>query len=289
MSELTVVKHNELIQASYSLSLIEQRLILAGIAQIDSTSELTQQHMFKVHASDISDLMSVDRKNAYRDLKKAADMLWQREILIDGQADKLRWIYRRAAYESNGGVVSLYFSPDLLPYLSELKANFTKYKLEYISNFRSAYGIRLYELLVQWASKGSREVEVDWLKEAFQLEGKYSSIKNLKARVIQPAIDDINTHSNLWVTFGQRKCGRTITHLQFEFGLKSEQKQPKQKRITTADIQKAARPGETTGQVVARLTGNDLSKTAKRGESTQQALQRKQALAEAKKSLRGNS
>jgi len=233
MKDLTVVKSNELIKASYVLSLTEQRLILSAIAQIDSSSELSHQYCFKIHAHEICDLMSVDRKNAYRDLKKAADKLWQREILLDGQSDKLRWIYRRAAYESEGGVVSIYFSPDILPYLSSLRANFTKYKLEYISKFKSSYSIRIYELLVQWTSKGTREVSLDWLKESLQIEDKYSSIKNFKSRVLQPAIDDINNHSNLWVTVGQRKCGRTITHLQFQFGLKAELK-PK-KRITSSE------------------------------------------------------
>jgi hypothetical protein len=47
---LTVVKSNKVIEASYLLSLSEQRVLLACIAQIDSTAELTEQYQFQVSA-----------------------------------------------------------------------------------------------------------------------------------------------------------------------------------------------------------------------------------------------
>lgn len=270
MSNLTVVKHNKLIEASYSLTLAEQRVLLAAIAQVDSTAELLPGNVFHVCASDIIDL-ALDRQNAYRDLKVAINKLYSRSIKIDGHDDEMRWIYRKT-YDSNGGRATLYFSPEIIPYLSQLRANFTRYKLEHVAHFRSAYGIRLYELLVQWTSIGEREVELEWLRERLDLLDKYSSIKDLKARVIEPAMRDINDHSNLWVEFGQRKTGREVTHLQFKFGIKGgEQKAKKPKRLTDDQITAAARPGETTAQVISRLNGNDLSKTAMPGESIEQA------------------
>ncbi|TXK93905.1 replication protein RepB, partial [Methylococcaceae bacterium HT1] len=51
--------------------------------------------------------------------------------------------------------------------------------------------------------------------------------RGLKRRVIEPAIAEINEHSNLWVKYGQRKSGRTVTHFQFQFGVKDQPKQRK--------------------------------------------------------------
>jgi plasmid replication initiation protein len=77
---------------------------------------------------------------------------------------------------------------------------------------------------VQWSSKGEREIEVSELKEMLQLEGRYKRFNNFLERVIKPAIEDINMHSNLLVTYGIRKRGRTISHIQFKFDVKQEQK-----------------------------------------------------------------
>jgi hypothetical protein len=90
----------------------------------------------------------------------------------------------------------------------------------------SIYGIRLYELLMQWKSTGKREIEIEWLKELLELDTSYERMDNLKRRVIEPAIKDINTHSNFQVSWTQRKTGRKVTHLTFEF---SEKKTPKTK------------------------------------------------------------
>jgi plasmid replication initiation protein len=65
---------------------------------------------------------------------------------------------------------------------------------------------------VQWHSAGEREIEVEWLKKQFQVNDKYGRLGDLKKRVIDPAIEEINKHSNLWVAYGQRKVGRTVTY-----------------------------------------------------------------------------
>jgi plasmid replication initiation protein len=84
------------------------------------------------------------------------------------------------------------------------------------------------------------------------LDDKYSSIRDLKKRVIEPAVADVNGHSDLWVKWGQRKTGRRVTHLQFQFGPKEDKKAVK--RLTRAQIEAAAKPGETYEQVKDRLS-----------------------------------
>ena len=119
----------------------------------------------------------------------------------------------------------------MIPYLSQLSKEFTQYKLKHVARFESVYSIRLYELLVQWNTFGEREIEVEWLKRQFQVEKKYDRVVDLKKRVIDPAVDEINQHSNFWVKYGQRKSGRTITHFQFQFGPKDKVNFTERKRI----------------------------------------------------------
>jgi len=282
---LVVVKDNKIIEASYTLSLSEQRVLLACISQIDSKGTLQPENKFHVVASEIVDLMGLDRSNAYRDMKSAVDKLYNRSIKIDGEDSEMRWIYRKE-YVKNEGKITLYFSPEIIPYLSQLSQKFTAYKLKYVAQFKSSYSIRLYEILVQWASVGLREVEVDWLREIFQVQDKYKTIKDFKKYIIDPSVADINDHSNLWVKYGQRKSGRIITHFQFQFGLKDKPKMLDHKRLTEEEINRQARPGETKAAVVARLTGSSVANDAKPGETFDQELQRKRDLAEVKRKLR---
>ena len=263
---LVIVKHNKVIEASYRLTLAEQRVLLSCIAKINSMAELSADDRFEVSASQIADLASLkDTKTAYRDLQKAADKLFERRIIIEEPDPenpkitqrKTRWI-SNIDYIPGEGMLILSFAAGIIPYLSLLSSQFTKYKLQHVAHFRSSYSIRLYELLCQWQSSGEREVSIDWLKDQFQLDGKYDRITNLKSRVIKPALDDINKHSNLWVKYGQRKTGRRVTHFQFQFGLKNQPKQSiKQgKRINgilLSEIEKQAKPGETYEQAAARL------------------------------------
>ncbi len=223
--DLVVVKDNEILNASYRLSLIEQRIVLGCIARVNSTDELSKEDGFTVTISELQDLTTAGKglTSLYTEAKQAVERLYSRSITLGKDGSKMRWVYA-VRYNDDEGSISLSFSPLIIPYLSQLKGSFTKYKLEYVANFTSSHSIRIYELLVQWSSKGEREVEVSELKEMLQLGGRYKRFTNFLNRVIKPAIEDINMHSNLLVTYGLRKRGRSISHIQFKFDVKQEQK-----------------------------------------------------------------
>ncbi|MEY3759141.1 MAG: hypothetical protein RIR39_632 [Pseudomonadota bacterium] len=288
---LTVVKSNKVVEASYMLTLAEQRVLLACIAQIDSTAALTDEYRFEITAADVAELAGLENlANTYRDLKKASEKLYERSVTIDDPDPdnpkitqrKTRWI-SSIDYVPGEGKVVLRFSIGMIPYLSQLSREFTKYKLKHVARFESVYSIRLYELLVQWCNAGEREIEVEWFKRQFQVDDKYSRVVDLKKRVVDPAIQEINEHSNFWVTYSQRKSGRTVTHFQFKFGLKNPPKEKQQ--LTEAEINRQARPGESRAAVIARLTFSPLSDIAKPGETVAQVLERKRNLADIKKTL----
>jgi plasmid replication initiation protein len=244
-SQLTVYKSNQIIEASYRLSLNEQRVILACIGQVKSAEKLLVTDKFELSAKDFAKLFSISEDRAYSELQSIAKTLYQRSVTIhnpDTSRPKLkkletRWI-SSIGYMPEEGKIILCFAQDMLPYLSELKGQFTKYELKHIGDMTSLYGIRVYELLMQWKTTGKREIEIDWLKQQFEIENKYPSIKDLKKYVIDPAVKDINSHSNYQVSWEQRKTGRKVTHLIFEFAEKTEKKitKTKAKNKETADV-----------------------------------------------------
>ena len=244
---LTVYKSNQVVEAGYKLSLNEQRVILACIAQVDSKEKLLVTDKFELSAKDFANLFSVSEDRAYHALIEVTDSLFNRYLIIENpfiddptvHKLKTRWI-SSIYYRTELGKIVLCFAHEILPYLSELKGSFTKYELKHIGNMTSIYGIRLYELLMQWRSTGKREIEIEWLKEQFELDNSYDRMFDLKKRVIDPAVKDINTHSNFTVSWTQRKTGRRVTHLTFEFSEKklpkTKSKKEKVKDLQTTDI-----------------------------------------------------
>jgi plasmid replication initiation protein len=166
------------------------------------------------------------------------------------------------------------FAPDLIPYLSQLKGSFTRYELKHIGNMTSTYGIRLYELLMQWKGTGKREIEIEWLKKQFELDASYERMDNLKRRVIDPAVKDINKHSNYAVSWEQRKTGRKVTHLTFSFYEKPpETEKPKRTNakkektvygVPMSEINKRALAGEKVEDAAARINRENEAKNAPR-------------------------
>jgi plasmid replication initiation protein len=231
-ANLQVCKSNALVEASYRLSVAEQRIILACISQIRRDQQITDEVLYSVSATEIVGLTGTRSKTTYEELAKAAQRLKRREVRLfeepNGRGRKPRvmvtgWV-QTIVYIEEEGRVELRFTKDMLPYLSELTEQFTRYALADVAKMTSAYAIRLYELLIQWRGAGERVIELDWLRDALQLEGRYSNIRDLKRRVLEPAAAQINELSPLRVKWDQRKTGRRVTHIVFSFGEKPNSK-----------------------------------------------------------------
>jgi plasmid replication initiation protein len=172
------------------------------------------------------------------------------------RVSKIRWI-SKSSYINGAGLIQLQFGQDIVPYISRLETEFTSYRLEKIGHMTSAHAVRLYELLVQYLGIGKREIEIAWLKETLQLMEEYPRLDNFKRRVIDLAVAQINEHSDIDVSYTQRKTGRAVTHLIFNIKAKLEPKKtpakPKKQVIDREYVELHGRPGETYDQAFRRL------------------------------------
>jgi plasmid replication initiation protein len=260
-----VVKSNRIIEASYRLSLVEQQIILFAICRSrEEQRGLSPHSWLTIDAEGFAKQFGTDKKNAYRQLQEAASTLYDRSITLHdidpdtGEPRKIetRWIEAKARID-NSGKIQLMFASLVIPFITRLgeDGGFTSYRLEKIGGMSSAHAVRLYELLVQYLAAGSREIEIAWLKETLQINGQYAAIKDLKKYVIDLAVDQINEHSDIRVSYTQRRTGRTVTHLIFDVKTKPE---PKNAKTPT----KIALPDSVTAPVV-RNADNQAVKDAR--------------------------
>jgi hypothetical protein len=158
----------------------------------------------------------------------------------------------------------------MVPYITRLEKEFTRYRLEIVASMSSPYAIRLYELLIQWGSIGQREIEVEWLKKALMVDRDYPRMYDFKKRVIDVALAQVNERSDLDASYTQRKTGRNVTHLIFEFSPKSnltqekEVAQPLQPSFLEPDgknpfrLAKAPIPPDTQAKYMKVRTGEEI-------------------------------
>ena len=230
MKDNLVVKHNDLVTASYAMTRHEQNLLLSCISQIDSRKRLEEGHVFTLTVEQARDLFynGNDQYNAYRDLKTASERLFERKIRIqlDNGKELLTRFVQSVIFDPDAGAVNIRFATDIYPYLSELEKNFTKYRLANIVQLTSVYAVRLYELLICWLGQGlhNKEFDIDDFRRLMGIDDKYSQFGELKKRVIVPALEQINEFTDHEIRVSYRKVGRTFRFIRFSFNVKDREK-----------------------------------------------------------------
>jgi plasmid replication initiation protein len=224
--DLTVTKSNELIRASYKLTVNEQRLILACIAQLDPRKPIPKSREgdirpIRVTVSDFAETYGMsDRSTAYTALQEATDRLYERDIKTYDENGKrygrLRWV-QAVEYREGQGYVEVTFTQRVAPYVTLLHRQFTTYMLKQIARVSSIYAIRIFELLMQFKTTGVVVIGIDELRLLLELEDKYDRFTNLKARVIEPAIRELTTKANLIISWEPIRRNRKVTSLRFTF------------------------------------------------------------------------
>lgn len=225
LKKTLVVKSNQLILASYSLNVVEQRLILMAIVTArETTAHVTAETLLKVRADDYARHFKVSRQTAYQALTEAAETLFNRRVKLDvfdpdrGAVRPLsvRWL-TGVDYEVGEGTIVVRFGLEIIPHITDLEANFTSYELKQVAGLTSAYAIRLYELLIKWRVKTKTPVTPleEFREQIGLLDHEYRRMGDFKKNVLDLAVQQINLLTDIDVSYEQHKNGRNITGFSF--------------------------------------------------------------------------
>lgn len=223
-NDLVVVKANSLIEASYRLSIDEVRILALTIGSMDPNSN---QQVFDFTVADfVREFPEINLDNAYKQIQGAIKRIYERSVKTEDKerVTEFRWVSSRTYFKKEGRF-RISMTNEVMPYLTQLKGQFTKYQLRNISSFNSVHSIRIYELITQYRKVGEREITIEELKKWLQVEDKYSAFFDFKKRVLATAISEINEKSDLLVEIEQIKRGRTIHALKFIISQKKPENQ----------------------------------------------------------------
>jgi len=233
-----IVKDNALINASYNLDTVEQRLILLAILQARETKTgIDANTRLRIHASDYMGRFNVSKHAAYKALKTAVTNLFGRQfsyLTLDektGKSKKVisRWV-QNIAYIDDAAILEVTFTMDVVPLITRLEQQFTSYQLKQVTQLTGKYAIRLYELLIAWRDVGKTPLfEISDFRSKLGLGvDDYPRIDTFKRRVLESAVKQINEHTDIIVKVEQHKEGRSIYGFSFFFKQKKSEKKPSQ-------------------------------------------------------------
>ncbi len=219
MSQLSKVrKSNDLNSANYKLGVVGQRVFILLLTKIDNNCPLKDS--YTVTAKEYSIMYGTPLKIAYRDLGKGIKEMYEVDIHIHNKALKIithKRIAYHFEYHYGEGKISVSFNPKLAMHLCEFKSRYTEYIINQVSRLKSRYSIRLYELLIQFKNTGDRCMSIEDFRKNLGVENKYTKFNNLKRKVIDPSVKELNSKTNLTVTWEAIKEGKRFKLLSFSF------------------------------------------------------------------------
>lgn len=121
-----------------------------------------------------------------------------------------------AEYREGEGVVEAQFNKRLLPYLLELRDNFTKAQLAELIKIKSPSSFRIYWLLREYASFGKRTIPLEELKTILGLVEEYDRFNNFRVRVLDRAQKEL-ADTDTAFTYKTIKDGREVIAIEFRF------------------------------------------------------------------------
>ena len=215
---MMVYKANTMMQKGrHDLSKQEQRAVIYAVSKIKPTDNIFEEYCFEI--KDFFRICGIENES-YTKLKgllqKLSDRSWWIEIDDEGTESLVRW-FSTLRINKGSGKVKIKFHEDMMPFLLELAKRgklYTKYNLRFILPMDSQYGIRLYELLKSYGNNPFWCFEVDRLKKSLNAEN-YKRWPDFRRYVLEPAVRDINTYSDLTVSYQAEKEGRSYSRIEF--------------------------------------------------------------------------
>lgn len=227
-TELTNVKNNwvyqpnRVIEARYSLTTNEQKMVRLIASMVRQTDESFIEYTFPV--VELAKILGINTKNAYRELVKISENLMSRYIRIKyGPGDK-DWSMHHLIQNADcrNGIYTIRLHDEMKEFYLNLQ-EVTKYTLQNVIEFKCSYSFRLYELMKENEQLGTWYIDIEYLKMLIETKkNEYKQYGHFKSRVVIPAQKEINEKTDIMFVFEEVKNGKKVIGLRFSIFAKQK-------------------------------------------------------------------
>lgn len=253
-----IAQHNDLIKSIADMRKTSMKIFELAVGALDATNQ-KQHRKVTIKKSIIFDILNQKGNSRNSHLRDALKDLQHNalfhlmpsessshEVLIS-PISKIEW-------SEDEDYISLFFSPDILPYITLLKENFTQYKLEYIAKMESKYSIVLYKIFSMYynqydyyKNRGIRrndqinqycnpKLTIQELRKQTGTINKYKNrFSDFKNKVLDKAVNEISQKTDLEIKYDKIRSGRNISEIQFYIHKKVKKYDAKMKDIEHLD------------------------------------------------------
>lgn len=217
-----VVLSNALVRSAQGLTLAEKRILMAAISRMDGVMQ-----PIEITAQEYADTFHLPVRQAYEQLRESAKAFLTKHITYLGEHNGHKGVFQvnwlsTVFYTHNEGFITVEFNPKLMPELCDLQQHFTQYQLKRASSLRSVHSWRLMELLQQMKNSESNDgwliIGINEFHHAMESTDSYkANFGRLRARVIEPAIKELQDKDGWKIDWGIIKVGRKVSSLKFRF------------------------------------------------------------------------
>lgn len=236
-----VVKSNDLIQRNrFELSLPEQKTVayICSMIQPIQTEESGFQLEYEFKIREYCKICGIDYDNGknYQDVKATLKKLRDKSMwltLPDGSETTVGWL-AKATTNKKSGIAHIKLDEDMVSYLFDLKQKFTQYQLYNVLGMKSAFSVRIYELMKSYSFRHTITFELDELKKLLMVEDvkSYNRFPDFRRKVLEKAQLEINELTDINIEFEPIKTGRKVTSIKF---IIEEKFKNSRKRIRTSN------------------------------------------------------
>lgn len=259
--KLLVYKSNYLVNASYKLTLNEQRIILLAISKLDSREEVCERTI-QIKSNEFCERFKIKKSDFYNTINLTLDSLFNRVVRIrnDEIKHEFRFISSKKYY-NNLSYFEITFSNEIMNYLIDLKDNFSRYDLKHVVNFKNKHSVRIYEMLNEFRYKNikKRVIKIEELKECLDLKNEYSRFNSFRQSVIDKAVNEINEHTNISVKYNKiYNSNKSVEAIEFVFSFKYQDVENKAKINTDKKFYNKRKMEEKNSDIKAKKIGMGL-------------------------------
>ena len=238
LSKRKVVEHNSLITSIAKMDKTPLKMFELAVSCID-TEEPPKDHTVYLSKNELFAFFKVSDNDKHARFKQAVENMQKQAFFKIKEKKEHGFEFENIVpipyvkWTDYHDEVTIRFSPEIIPYLINLKNNFTQHALSDLAELNSKYSIILYRWLSMnynqyehYSYKGGRREEqveayrnpsisIRELREMTDTINDYKRFTHFETRVLKEPLEEINEHTSFNVTYEKVKKGRSIDSIVF--------------------------------------------------------------------------